>query len=66
LQEGVHGDSTRGLGEEFELVEVFLGFGFALLGSNQTHQDGALLFYVNVIDTFTIVNQSHKVTFFII
>ena len=66
LQESAHGDGARRLGEEFKFVEVFFGLGFALLGGNQSHEDGAFLLSIYFVDAFAIVNESHKVTFFII
>ena len=42
LGESLHGDGTGGIGEKFQLVEIFLGLGLVLLLGHQTHEDGGL------------------------
>ena len=38
----LHGDSSCRVGQKLQLVEVFLGLGFVLLGSYQSHKNGGL------------------------
>ena len=59
LQEGAYGDSARRLGKEFKFIEVLFGLGLALLGCDQSHEDGALLAEFYFVYTFFIVNESH-------
>ena len=42
LRETLHSYSTSGIGQKFQLVEVFFCLGFVLLLGNQTYQHGSL------------------------